>query len=134
MARPIPRSHTYSRAQLLQARMSLSPLRKLLKLLASILGLLLALIGVILLISGMHGYLSNDAVEELPFAQLLLGIGFLGIPSCGFFIYKSHKSVQRGKSHYGLPDSPLHHLTLIILTISTALITVAAFVIRIVVF
>jgi hypothetical protein len=114
--------------------MSLSPLRKLLKLLASILGLLLALIGVILLISGAHGYLSNDAVEELPFAQLLLAIGFLGIPSFGFFAYKSHKSVQRSKNRYGLPDSPLHHLTLITLTIATAIITLSAFVIRFIVF
>lgn len=114
--------------------MSLSPLRKLLTLLASLLGLLLALIGVILLISGTHGYVSNDAVEELPFAQMLLAIGFLGIPACGLFMYKSHKSIQRGKSPYGLPDSPAHHLTLITLTITSAIITVTAFVIRIIVF
>ncbi|MDT8323647.1 MAG: hypothetical protein RRA94_06030 [Bacteroidota bacterium] len=114
--------------------MSLSPLRKLLTMLASVIGLLLALIGVILLISGTHGYVSNDAVDELPFAQLLLAIGFLGIPACGLFLYRSHQSIQRGKNRYGLPDSPLHQLTLITLTITSALVTVAAFVIRIIVF
>ena len=114
--------------------MSHSPLRKLLLLLASIIALLLALIGIILLLSGLHGYFSSDAAEELPFSQLLLSAGFLGIPLCGLLFYKSHKSINRGKNRYGLPDSPVHHLTLIGMTVFTAILTVSAFVIRLIVF
>jgi hypothetical protein len=114
--------------------MSLTPLRKLVKALASIIGLLSALVGTILLLSGVHGYLSNDAVEELPFEQILLAIGFIGIPICGLMAYKSLKSHQRGKNRYGLPDSPMQHLTLIILTAASLLVTASAFIIRFVVF
>ncbi|MCB2205735.1 hypothetical protein KQI65_13400 [bacterium] len=114
--------------------MSFSPLRKLLTITVSLLGLLIALVGIVLLISGVHGYISNDAIDELPFEQLLLAIGVLGIPVCGLLFYKAHKSIQRGQDHYGLPDSPLHQITLITLTITTTIITVAAFVIHIVVF
>lgn len=114
--------------------MTLSPIRKLAKVLAFIIGLLFALVGVILLISGFQAYLANDMSEGLPFEQVLLAAGFLGIPVSGLFFYKAQQSFERGKSKYGLPDSPLLSLSLIVLTITSVVLTVSAFVIFVTVF
>ncbi|MBN1447923.1 MAG: hypothetical protein JXA28_08325 [Bacteroidetes bacterium] len=109
--------------------MSTSPLRKLVKAIASVIGLLLGLVGVILLISGFQAYLSNDTTDVIPFEQVLLALGFLGIPASATLLYNAYSSIERGTSRYGLPDSPVHSLSLIILSITSVVLTVAAFVI-----
>ncbi len=114
--------------------MALSPLRKLVTVLVSLIGLLFALVGVILLISGAQAYLENDISQGVPFEQMLLAIGFLGIPVSGVFYYKAHTSIQRGLSRYGLPDSPVQSLSLIVLTVASVILTVSAFVIVMTVF
>ena len=114
--------------------MPLSPLRKFATVLASFIGLLFALVGVILLISGTQAYLANDTSQGVPFEQMLLAIGFLGVPVSGVFFYKARKSIQLGLSRYGLPDSPVQSLSLIVLTVTSVILTVSAFVIVMTVF
>jgi hypothetical protein len=114
--------------------MSPSPLRKLAKAIASVIGLFLALVGVILLISGLQAYVSNDTTDVIPFEQVLLALGFLGIPASSILLFKAYSSIQRGKSRYGLPDSPAQSLTLIILSITSMILTVSVFVIVAIVF
>lgn len=109
--------------------MPLSPLRKLATVLVSLIGLLFALVGAILLISGTQAYLENDTSQGVPFEQMLLAIGFLGIPVSGVLYYKTRISIQRGLSRYGLPDSPVHSLSLIVITVTSLILTVSAFVI-----
>lgn len=114
--------------------MSLSPLRNLLKVLAIIIGLMHVFIGLVFLLSGMHAYFSIGSTEELPFEQMLLAIGFFGIPATMLFLYKAQKSFNRGRDGYGLPDAPSHSLLLAALTISSSIVTVAAFAIAVVIF
>ena len=114
--------------------MSLSPLKKLLKALAIIIGLMLALVGLVFFLSAVQAYLADGAAEGIPFEQMLLAVGFLGIPATALFLYKARNSFSQGKNEYGLPDAPSHSLLLAILTISASIITVASFVIVVVVF
>ncbi|PLX32326.1 MAG: hypothetical protein C0600_02915 [Ignavibacteria bacterium] len=114
--------------------MSLSPLRKLLKALAIIIGLMFALVGLVFLLSAAHAYLSSDSGEGLPFVQMLLAVGFLGVPTTALFLYKAQKSFMRGDDGYGLPDAPTYSLLLAFLTISSSIVTVAAFVIFVISF
>jgi len=109
--------------------MNTSPLGKLITAVASVIGLLLALVGVILLISAIQAYIANDTFENVPFEQALLAIGFLGIPTSVVFLYKTYRSIQLGRSRYGLPDSPAQSFALIVLTATTTILTIAAFVI-----
>lgn len=114
--------------------MSLTPLWKLLQGLASMIGVSFALIGIVLFLSGFNAYVSPDLSEVQPFEQILLAVGFLGVPFSGVLFYKARKSLRTGINRYGLPDSPGRTFMLAMLTITAAVLTVSAFVIVIVVF
>jgi hypothetical protein len=107
--------------------MSLSPFRKLLQGLLSMIGVVCALIGIILVLSGFNAYINPTAVEIQPFEQILLAVGFLGLPSSGLLFYKAQKSFMRGMNRYGLPDSPGRSFILGMLTITAVTLTTGAF-------
>jgi hypothetical protein len=114
--------------------MSLSPLRKLLQGLFSMIGVIFALIGIILLLSGFNAYVNPDSPEIQPFEQILLALGFLGVPASGLLLYKARKSLTLGMNRYGLPDSPGRSLALAMLAITAVVATAGAFVIVFTVF
>ncbi|MFZ1731069.1 MAG: hypothetical protein WBQ23_09735 [Bacteroidota bacterium] len=114
--------------------MSLSPLRKLLQGLLSMVGVLCALIGIIFFLSGINAYLSVETADPQPFEQILLAVGFLGLPASGLLFYKARKSFQRGMNRYGLPDSPGRTFTLATLTVAAVTLTCGAFAIVMTVF
>ncbi|MBE0645357.1 MAG: hypothetical protein IH600_14840 [Bacteroidetes bacterium] len=114
--------------------MSLSPLRKLLQGLASMIGVLFTLVGIILFLSGFNAYVNPDAPDAQPFEQILLAVGFLGLPASGMLFYKAKKSFLRGVNRYGLPDAPGRSLMLATMTITAAVLTCGAFVIVLTVF
>ncbi len=114
--------------------MFLSPFGKLLQGLLSMIGILCALIGIILVISGLNAYISTDAVDQQPFEQLLLAIGFLGLPASGLLLYKTRKSFRRGMNRYGLPDSPGRSFLLAALSAAAVVLTTGSFAILLTVF
>ena len=114
--------------------MSLSPLRKLLQGLFAMVGVTFVLIGIILLLSGFNAYISPDVPDAEPFEQLLLALGFLGLPFSGLLFYKARKSLRAGDTRYGLPDAPGRSFLLAMLTITAVILTTGAFVIVLVVF
>jgi uncharacterized membrane protein HdeD (DUF308 family) len=114
--------------------MSLSPFRKLLQGLLSLIGVLCALIGIILILSGLNAYINAETADPQPFEQILLAVGFLGIPVSGLLFYKAVKSFRRGMNRYGLPDSPGRSFTLATLTVAAVTLTCGAFAIILTVF
>ena len=114
--------------------MSLSPLRKLLQGLASMIGVVFALLGMILLLSGFNAYVSPGDPDTQPFEQILLALGFLGVPFSGILFYKARKSLKSGMNRYGLPDAPHRSAILAILTVTAVVLTTGAFVIVLTVF
>jgi hypothetical protein len=114
--------------------MSLSPLRKLLQGLAAIIGVLSALLGIILLLSGFGEYISAGDPDIQPFEQILLAVGFLGIPASGFLFFRTHRNLKRGVNPYGLPDAPTRSLFLVLLTVALIALTATSFVIVLTVF
>lgn len=114
--------------------MSLSPLRKLLQGLLAMIGVTFVLIGIILLLSGFNAYINPDVPDAEPFEQLLLAMGFLGVPFSGMLFYKARKSLRTGDTRYGLPDAPGHSFLLSMLAITTVILTTGAFVIVLTVF
>lgn len=114
--------------------MPIAPLRKLFKALFMLIAVVFLLIGTIQFIAGLNAYLDPNAPEVQPFEQILLAVGFLGVPASGLFFYKARKSLQLGMSRYGLPDSPGRSFTLTVLTITAVILTTGAFVIALTVF
>ncbi len=114
--------------------MTLSPFRKLLSGLFSMIGVLCALVGIVLLLAGYNAYVNPAPTDAQPFEQLLLAVGFLGIPASGMLLYKARKSFLRSINRYGLPDAPSHSLLLSILTVAAMVLTCGAFVIVFTVF
>lgn len=114
--------------------MTLSPIRKLLQGLFAMVGVTFALIGIIQLLSGFNAYISPDIPDIQPFEQILLAVGFLGIPFSGMLFYKARKSLRTGDTRYGLPDAPGRSFLLAFLTITAVILTTSAFVIVLTVF
>ena len=114
--------------------MSHSPFRKLLQGLASMIGVLCSLIGIILFLSGFNAYINPEAIESQPFEQILLAVGFLGLPASGMLFYKAKKSFLRGMNRYGLPDAPGRSMLLATMTVTAVVLTCGAFVIVLTVF
>ncbi len=111
-----------------------SPFRKLLHGLASMFGIVCSLIGIILFLSGINAYVNPGAPDTQPFEQMLLAVGFLGLPASGMLFYKAKKSFLRGMNRYGLPDAPGRSMLLATMTIAAVVLTCGAFVIVFAVF
>jgi hypothetical protein len=114
--------------------MPIAPLRNLVKGLLLSIGVLLVLIGIVLFLSGFNAYINPDEPDVQPFEQILLAAGFLGIPASGFLFYKARKSLIQNVRHYGVPDAPGRSFLLTLLSVTTAVLTISAFVIALTVF
>ncbi len=106
-----------------------SPVRHFIVIVASSVGLFSALIGVVFLIAGAQAYLGPDFTETPPFEQLLLAVGFLGLPVGVLLMVKARRSFMRGFEKYGLPDPPTRSFLMSAIGIGCLVAALSSFVI-----
>ena len=107
--------------------MTATPIRHFFSVIAWSLGLFSALIGIMFLLSGAQAYLGSELTEGSPFAQLLMAIGFLGLPMGVLLLLRARRSFLKGFEKYNLPDPPARSMTMTIAGIIFLVASISAF-------
>jgi len=108
--------------------MSTRPIRYVLSIAAWCFGLLSVLIGMVFLMSGVQHYINKDYPESHPFAQVLLAMGFLGLPLSFLLLYKARHGLKHRSNDYELPVPPMNSLGMGIIGTALLIAATAAFI------